>query len=142
MRRLLASLFLSLALVTTPIAFNGCALQQTTLPSIPAQNADQIILTAEKTAETALLTFDTFVTLERENEAMLKTANPQIHTYANYIRLHGKGWIVQLRNATKVFKANRTPDSRANLNTILATLISAIGDTQKYIGQSKAAIGH
>ena len=121
------------------LLLNGC---QTTLPSISEQNADQIILTAEKAAETAKLTFNTFVHLERDNEAMLKTVNPQIHVYANTIRAHGIDWIVSLRDATKTFKANRTQDNRASLNTILATLLAAIGDTNKLIAQSKSAVGH
>ena len=121
------------------LLLNGC---QTTLPSISEQSADQIILTAEKAAETAKLTFNTFVHLERDNEAMLKTVNPQIHVYANTIRAHGIDWIVSLRDATKTFKANRTQDNRASLNTILATLLAAIGDTNKLIAQSKSAVGH
>ena len=121
------------------LLLNGC---QTTLPSISEQNSDQIILTAEKAAETAKLTFSTLVNLERDNEAMLKTVNPQIHVYANTIRAHGIDWIVSLRDATKTFKANRTQDNRASLNTILATLLAAIGDTNKLIAQSKSAVGH
>ena len=142
MKKLLASFCLSIALITAPVAFNGCALFQQQPVEISAQNADQIILSAEKAAETAFVTFNTFVHLERDNEALLKTVNPQIHVYANTIRDHGLDWIVSLRNATKTFKANRTPDNRASLNTVLVTLLSAIGDTNKFIGQSKSAIGH
>jgi hypothetical protein len=143
MKKLLTSLCLSLALITAPIivpvAFNGCAQQQVAISEL---STDQVILRAEQTAETAKLTFDTFVHLERDNEAMLKTVNPAIHTYANTIRAHGIDWIVSLRNATKTFKANRTADNRASLNTILLTLIAAIGDTNSYMTQSKSAIGH
>jgi hypothetical protein len=142
MKKLFISLYLSLALVTTPIAFNGCqAFQQKTV-EISALDADQIVLRAEQAAETAKLTFHTFVHLERDNEAMLKTVNPQIHLYANTIRANGIGWIKSLRNATEVFKANRTVDNRATLNTILATLLAAVSNTNNYITQSKSAIGH
>jgi len=143
MKKILMSLFLALALITAPIGFNGCALfQQSALPSISEQNADQIILTAEKAAETAKVTFNAFVHLERDNEATLKAVSPQIHIYANTIRDHGIDWIESLRNVTKTFKINRTPDNRATLNTILATLLSAIGDTNKFITESNTAIGH
>ncbi len=124
--------------VATPVAFTGCG---TTggLPSLSAQNTDQIILRAEQTAQTARLTFDTFVRLERDNEAMLKTVNPAIHTYANYIRTHGLDWVTSLRTATKNFKMNRSPQNQANLSTILLTITDAVSQTNKYIAQAKAA---
>ncbi len=111
-----------------------------TLPTtLSAQNTDQIILRAEQTAQTARLTFDTFVRLERDNEAALKQLNPAIHTYANYIRLHGLDWITSLRQATVTFKASRTPENQASLNTILATITNAVSQSNKYIAQTRAA---
>ncbi len=121
--------------VATPIAFDSC--QQP--GAISQQNTDQIILRAEQTAQTARLTFHTFVTLERNNEGMLKTLNPAIHTYANYIRTHGLDWVDSLRAATKTFKANRTPENQASLNTILATITNAVSQSNKYIAQARAA---
>ncbi len=119
----------------TPVAFTGCG---TTGTAISAQSTDQIILRAEQTAQTARLTFDTFVRLERDNEAALKAVNPAIHTYANYIRTHGLDWITSLRDATKAFKANRTPENQASLTTILATITNAVSQTNKYIAVAKA----
>ena len=143
MKRLLTSLCISLALITAPVvipvAFNGCVSTKE-LPSVSAETANQVILHAEQTAEAAKLSFKTFVHLERENEALLKKINPQIHVQAENIRAHGIDWIVALRNATKTFEANRTADSRANLNTLLTTLISVVSDTNKYIAASKKAI--
>ena len=98
---------------------------------------DQVILRAEQTAQTARLTFTTFVHLERDNEAVLKSFNPQIHVYANTIRLHGLDWIDSLRTATKLFKANRTVENQANLQTWLTTLTNAVAETNKYIAQSR-----
>ncbi len=106
--------------------------------AISQQNTDQIILRAEQTAQTARLTFDTFVRLERDNEAMLKTVNPAIHTYANYIRTHGLDWVTSLRQATVTFKVNRTPENQASLNTILETITNAVSETNKYIAVAKA----
>lgn len=143
MKRLLASLCLSIALITAPAAFNSC--EQFPI-HISQESADQIILRAEQTAETAKLTFKTFLHLERENEAMLKTVNPAIHQWAENLRSHGGqaapgiDWIVSLRNATKTFKANRTAENQASLNTIMSTLISAVTETNKYITESKTAI--
>lgn len=123
-----------------PLGPSGCSFAPQ--PTLSASASDQIILRAEQTAQTARLTFDTFVHLERDNEAMLKTVSPAIHTYANTIRLHGLDWVTSLRNATKAFKANRTPENQATLNTALATITAAITETNKYLTQSKAAIGN
>ncbi len=121
-------------LPVAPVVFTGCQQPGT----ISAQNTDQIILRAEQTAQTARLTFDTFVRLERDNEAALKAVNPAIHTYANYIRTHGLDWVTSLRDATKTFKANRTPENQASLTTILATITNAVSQTNKYIAVAKA----
>jgi leucyl-tRNA synthetase len=132
------ALFAAVSISLAPMGPSGCA--QYKFPSITQQSADQIILRAEQTAETAKLTFNTFVHLERDNETLLKQLNPQIHVWAENIRAHGIDWIVSLRNATKTFKANRTSENQASLNTILTTLTQAIADTNKYITQSKTAI--
>ncbi len=108
------------------------------LPTVSTQSTDQIILRAEQTAQTARLTFDTFVRLERDNEAMLKQVNPSIHTYANYIRTNGLYFVDVLRAATNTFENNRTPENQASLNTILATITNAVSQTNKYIAVAKA----
>ena len=119
--------------VITPI---GCVQNQPL--TLSQQSTDQVILRAEQTAQTARATFDLFVHLERDNEALLKTVNPQIHTYANTIRVNGLNWITSLRDATKAFKANRTPENQSNLNTWLIALTNAITQTNQYIAQAKA----
>jgi len=135
MKRLLASLCLGIALITTPIAFQSCT--TVTPPTISVAATDQIILRAEQTAEVAKTTFNTFVHLERDNEGLLKQASPQIHVWAENIRRNGLNWIVSLRNATKDFKANRTAANQATLNTALITLTNAINETNRYITQAK-----
>jgi hypothetical protein len=122
--------------LATPAAFQSCSLFQS--PTISEASTEQIILRAEQTAEAAKVTFTAFVHMERDNEALLKQFNPNIHVWADQIRVHGLDWIVQLRNATKTFKANRTAENRAGLNTILATLTKALAQTTDYLKQSKA----
>ena len=130
-----ASVALGWSAFVLPLAIEtGCV----SPPALSQQSTDQVILRAEQTAQTARATFDLFVHLERDNEALLKTVNPQIHVYANTIRAHGLDWITSLRDATKAFKANRTPENQANLNTWLITLTNAITQTNKYIAQAKA----
>lgn len=134
-RVLLASLIAAGCWTIAPVTLTSC--KTTVIPALSQKNTDQIILRAEQTAETARLTFNTFVHLERANEALLKQFNPAIHVYANTIRLHGLDWIDSLRTATKLFKANRTTANEANLNTWLTTLTNAVTQTQNYITESK-----
>lgn len=111
-------------------------------PSLTTDATDQVILRAEQTAQSARLTFDTLIHLERDNEAMLKEASPQIHEYANKLRRHGLDWVTSLRDATKTFKANRTPENQANISTWIATLSEAINEAQGYISTAKKHIGN
>ena len=122
-------------LAVAPVTFNSCV--STAPSSMSVAATDQIILRAEQTAQTARLTFTTFVHLERDNEAILKQVSPSIHTYANTIRTHGLDWITSLRDATKAFKANRTPENQANLSTWISTLTNAVAQTNKYIAEAR-----
>jgi hypothetical protein len=135
-RVLLLSILMECSLICAPVV----VLTSCTQPAISQQSTDQIILRAEQTAQVARDTFNLFVHLERDNEAMLKSVNPAIHDYANTIRAHGLDWIDSLRAATKAFKANRTSQSQADLSTALATLTTAISETNKYIAMSKQAV--
>jgi len=139
MKRFLTSLCIGVALITAPIAFQSC--QIAPQPTLSASATDQVILRAEQTAQTARATFDLFVHLERDNEAALKTVNPQIHVYANTIRSHGLDWITSLRDATKAFKSNRTSENQSNLNTWLTTITGAVTQANKYIAEARKA-GH
>lgn len=118
-----------------PIAPTGCV--QYNPPTLSQAATDQIILRAEQTAETAKVTFNTFLHLERDNEALLKQVNPAIHTWAENIRKNGINWIQSLRSVTKTFKATRTPENQATLNSAILTLTNAVNETNKYISESK-----
>jgi hypothetical protein len=135
MKKLLTSLCIGIALIITPIAFDGCA--SFNPPTLTQASTDQIILRAEQAAESADLTFNTFVHLERDNEALLKETGPAIHTWADTVRAHGQEWVRTLRSATRVFKANRTAENQATLNTALATLIDLTSKTNAYLAQAR-----
>lgn len=140
MKRLLTSYCVALALIVAPVSltFQGC--RTTTEIAVSAETSEQIILRAEQTAQTSLLTFDTLVRLERDNSDALAAVNPKIHEYTNYIRRNGLNWIKSLRDATKTFKANRTAENKSNLNTWLVTLTKAVTETNSYINKAKAVV--
>ena len=125
------------AFAVAPLGPTGC--QMAPQPALSESASDQIVLRAEQTAETAKLTFNTFVHLERDNQALLEQLNPAIHQWAETVRRNGINWIVSLRNATKTFKANRNAQNQATLTTAIATVTNAINETQKFIDQSKKA---
>ena len=135
-RYLIAASIICGAFAVAPIGPTGCS--SINPPALTVQSTDQIILRAEQLAQTARLTFDTFVKLERNNEAVLEKASPKIHEYANTIRRNGLNWVDSLRAATRNFKANRNAENQATLNTAIASVTNAVAETNKYISQAKA----
>lgn len=133
-RYLIASAIICGAFAVAPLGPSGCS--SVNPPVLTEQATDQIILRAEQSAETAKLTFNTFVHLERDNQALLANI-PAIHQWAENIRRNGINWIVSLRDATKNFKANRNAANQATLNTALITLTNAVNETNKYIAEAK-----
>ena len=126
------------------LSFQGCqTLTQLTHPGevvvTQAETADQLVLRAEQTAETAKATFDILFHLEKDNRAALLQLNPAIHVFTEKLKKdnYAIGLIQSLRNATKAFKSNRTAGNQANLNTYLLTLNQVLGDANKYIAQAK-----
>lgn len=95
--------------------------------------SDPVVVNAERFTAVAADTFDLFVHTEYDNRAYLATVDPHIHTYANFIRVNAKSYLQSARTMTKAFKANRSPENKANLTTALAVLTAAIGETQKYL---------
>lgn len=131
----IACILIALTLSTSPVAFQSCSTFNP--PTMSVAVTDQVILRAEQAAEAADLSFNTFVHLERDNEALLKETGPAIHSWANQVRLHGQDWVRALRSATRTFKANRTPANEATLQTALATLIDLTSKTNAYLAQAR-----
>jgi len=133
-RYLIAASIICGAFAVAPFGPSGCS--SFNPPALTEASTDQIILRAEQTAETAKLTFNTFVHLERDNQALLANI-PAIHQWAENIRRNGINWIVSLRDATKNFKANRNAANQATLNTAMITLTNAVNETNKYLTEAK-----
>jgi hypothetical protein len=130
-----ATALCAVSLLAPPIGFTGCA--SFNPPTLSQSATDQVILRSEQAAESADLTFNTFVHLERDNEELLKQTGPAIHSWANTVRANGQDWVRTLRSATRVFKANRTAENQATLNTALATLIDLTSKTNKYLAEAR-----
>lgn len=123
-------------LAPVELSFTGCK-STNEVVTTSQETADQVILRAEQTAETAKTTLNLFVHVERDNEVALRQINPQIHVFAEKVRRNGIAWIQSLRESTKTFKASRTPENQASLQTWLDTLNSALRQANQYLQQSK-----
>lgn len=101
-----------------------------------AKTSDQILIRSEQLTRQALLTFDVFLFIERNNETQLKEFNPNIHVVAEKIRAHGQDWLRAARRTTKAFKENRTAANEANLRTAYTTLLQAYNEVKSAKAQA------
>lgn len=136
-------LILAVVVVSYALVFPACTLYDTykkaTTYTISESTADEIILRSEQLTRQALITFDTFLSLERNNEEFLKRVNPGIHAFAEKVREDGKSWILAMRTTTKAFKANRTSDNEANLKTAYQTLLSGYNQVKTLLHQAQTS---
>lgn len=105
-------------LPTTSLVLVGCAPGCSTV----AEGHDPIVVRAEQVADLSFEVLDAFVTLEENNRAYLRTVSPEIEKAANTIRRDGRAALEGLRDATRTYKTNRTPENKANLDTWIATV--------------------
>jgi hypothetical protein len=135
-------------LVVIALTFSGCGtVSDFTNPSGPTVTAtpvpvnvnatDPVVVNAEKTLLIARDTFTLFVHLERDNRASLAKISPQFHQYAEILRRNGIKWLRTADAMKEAYKNNRTPESKANLLTALATVSEALNQTQQYIHKSQ-----
>jgi hypothetical protein len=131
-------------LLIAAILCTGCA-------SILPGN-DPVVVNAERVTTVAADTFDTFLKTEYDSRASLKAVSPStyaaVHSYAEFLRApdangvpRAKQYLQSARALTAAYKANRTAENKANLQTILATISAALTETQKYLGQVAAHAG-
>jgi len=116
------------------LLLNGCAATQ--------QGNDTVVVDAEKSTSVALESINAFLKLEYDNQAVIKQRLPQVHTYANFVRVHSPQWIAAARSMTNAYKSNRTPENKANLGTALATLNQAVTLITQYISQINSETAH
>jgi hypothetical protein len=123
---------IALIILAIQILFTGCK-------SVEA-GSDPIEVRAEQTIKIAADTFDTFLSLEHRNRALVKSKAPEVHAFAEWLREKGADGlsrdIAMIQSATTIrraYKANRTVGNRANLHTALATLQATVTETTKQL---------
>ena len=128
----------SILLLTVALAL--CAGCKTILPG-----NDPIIVRAEQSIQVAYATFDTFTALDNDNRELFKTKFPTVHEFAEWLRASvgqppmPRGLsIIQSANRVKLaYKSNRTAQNKASLVTALATLESAVMESQRQLAATK-----
>lgn len=123
--------FIAAALIFGVLCLSGCGTLK--------EGADPVVVRAEQATVAALETFDAFLLIEHQNRAVLHALDPGIHLFADRLRANAPRWLASARAMTKAYKANRTPDSRASLQTALAVLAAGLAETQSYLVKTKTA---
>jgi hypothetical protein len=113
--------------VTAPVYLTGCA-------SILPGN-DATLVNAERVNSVAFTTFDSFLALERQQEVYVKANLPQVHSFANNLRVNGQRYLQSARAATEAYRTSRTPENKANLNTAIAVLQAILAQIPNYTTQ-------
>jgi hypothetical protein len=144
MNRKLKNLFLlSSCIGLLALAGAGCAVLD--------KNADPIEVRAEQTVAMSEDTIDTFMSLEYDNDALIKEKAPAVHDFANWLAAP-MPWpndptnsgprglvIVQSANSVrKAYKANRTPENKASLTAAMAALEETLRQVQSNLNVAKS----
>lgn len=132
--------------------FSGCA---SVLPG-----HDPMVVHAEQTISVAGDAFDTFLKSEAQTHESFCAVSPAgcraSHSFAEFLKSkvpdvdpvgqptetrRAKQYLNSAIHLTEVYKNNRTPENKANLQTILDTITAAVGEAQKYLVQFRPLKG-
>lgn len=102
------------------------------------KGADPVVVRAEQFYQGADQMFRAFTTFEYNNRAKLIAAGfPEVEKAANTIRIDGFNALVSLQQAVIAYKANRTPENKANIATWIATAEKLETIASQYFSQVK-----
>lgn len=91
---------------------------------------DPVVVRAEQTTVIAFEFVDAFLKWEKSNEL---TVGGDVHQFAENVRKNAPMWFTSARVITKTYKANRTPENKANLLTAIAVLESVMAEATRNI---------
>lgn len=117
----------NLFIVLLAMFLAGCAGVQT--------GQDPVVVRAEQTTILAFDVLNNFVAWERANELLV---GRDVHQFADGVRRQAPGAFTSARAITAIYKANRTPENKANLLTAVAVLEGLMAEAQKYIASTVA----
>lgn len=100
-------------------------------------NADPVVVHSERAVQTAFLTVDKFLKFEREHELQMLTVAPKVHIAAEALRKQAPTAFRNAWGLIALYKANKTPENKANLYTALAVIdeVLRIAETNILLGK-------
>lgn len=116
------------ALLPAALLVGGCA-------GILAGN-DPILVRAEQAEKAAMVSFDTFVHVEYLNRVKLLSISPEFLHQADNVRLNSTNWVKALDLTILAYKHNRAESNKVTLATALATLSTALGQTEYLLARA------
>lgn len=126
-------LWVFLTLLIVAMGSSGCNLLKVD------PGADPLVVETERAENVAFDTFDAFVKFEYENHDLLLKIDPGIVHYANIIRAQSTGWLRQVNDAKRNYKAVKTATNKSVLQTLLAMIRDKTREADHMIAVGKEA---
>lgn len=98
-----------------------------------AKGADDLLIRAEQTEKIGFGVVDTFVRLERRDATFRAAVGDSGHAVAHSLRTEFPDLLRKFREAQAVYKANRTAEHKASLETLLKLVEKALADAQFFL---------
>jgi len=98
--------------------------------------ASVVVVTAEKTRDTALNVFAALMTFEKQNDAVLRNLNPEIHKFTETVRRDSQKWIDDLTAARNAYQRERSEANASKLRSASALLDSMLDSAAKHLAQA------
>lgn len=118
-----------LLLLTIPTIGVGCAAVQ--------EGSDPVVVRAQQAQSLSLQILDSFVLYEYNNRGALLAVSPEIKKAADNVRKRAPMAFESLSNALATYKANRTPENKANLVTYLAVVEQLQAEAVKWLATAR-----
>lgn len=148
-----------LPILSVLVLFAACAYLPGCASVLPGN--DPVVVHAQQTIAIGTDGFDTFLKSEDQTHDAFCQVSPsacaQSHSFAEFLKTkvsngvdvtgtpvqtrRAKMWLQTATHLTDVYKDNRTPENKANLDTILNTITAAVAEAQKYLLKFKAVKG-
>jgi hypothetical protein len=97
--------------------------------------SDPVLVRAEQSLATALDVTDALVQLDYTHRDALAAAVPGAHAVAERIRVKGPAVFKLAASAMDTYRANRTPENKATLQTTLAVVADLFNSAQQVLAQ-------
>jgi hypothetical protein len=130
MKRQLRSSIIPYALAIVGFVTYACSTVQT--------GSDPIVVNAEKTLSVTKDTLNLFVTLEHQNQAIIKAKFPAIHSFAQQVRSDAPHLLQAANDAKNQYKYNKGTSPIA-LSQAIAAVAQLASKAQGYLAQVTTA---